>query len=329
MTRVRRGHSRVLSVIIVNWNTGPLLRRCVESVFQSVRRHSFEVIVVDNASVDGSAHDLSPRDGLVVTFNDRNVGFAAANNIALNVATGDYYLLLNPDTVVCGNAIDDLLDVMEGDARLGAVGPRLLSSDRAVTPSCSRFPILRNIATECLGLSRLLPKSSLFARTIMTFWDHASDADVDVICGACLLLRREAVEDVGVLDEQFFVYFEETDLCWRLGRQGWRKRFVSSTAVVHYAGESSRKNLDVRIVARYRSLMLFYDKHFGRGPRVAVRGLICFEMLWRSLAAVVMGNPSLTGVRRSELLRRYLRVTVLCVTPNLQPRSGEAQNAAA
>lgn len=303
-----------LSIIIVNWNTGPLLRECIASIYDTLRAHTFEIIVVDNASTDSSAHGLGDQPNLHVLLNNRNVGFAAANNQGFACSLARYLFMLNPDTVALPEAIDCLINYLDLHPRVGAVGPRLLSPNGLLQLTCSHYPSLPNAGMEALGLSRLFPRSRFFARTAMTYWSHDSERQVEVICGAALMIRRNALEAVGYLDERFYVYFEETDLCLRLTRAGWPCYFMAAADIIHLGGQSSLRNLDVRIVARYRSLLAFYRKHYPRWHEWVLRGLLIFEMMWRFIALFITGIRSLRSKSRGEVMNRYLQVLRLCLS---------------
>ena len=304
-----------LSIIIVNWNTGSLLRECIASLYSTIKAHTFEVIVVDNASTDKSAHDTSNWPRLHVIYNGQNVGFAAANNQGFRRSTGKYLLILNPDTIALPGAIDRLVDFLELHPHVGAVGPRLLSSTGDLQPSCSHYPSLFNVSMEALGLSRLFPRKKLFARTTMTYWDHDFERQVEVVCGACLMLRRDALWEVGFLDERFYIYYEETDICLRLSQAGLQSYLVPSAEIIHLGGQSSLKNLDVRIIARYRSLLVFYDKHYPCWQSLVLRGMLIFEISWHIAFLFLMGIPSLRTKRNDEILSRYLQVIRMCFNP--------------
>jgi len=281
-----------LSIIIVNWNTRALLARCLESVYETVRDLTFEVFVVDNASSDGSAEMVRARFPQVRLIENReNVGFAAANNQAIPLAAGRYVLLLNPDTVVLEGAVAELVRFAEGHRTTGACGPRLLNADGSLQPSC--HPML----TPWREFWRLAFLERLWRRATydMAAWDPTRPREVEVIKGACLLLRREALDGVGLLDERYFMYSEEMDLCYRLSRAGWRLYWVPGARVVHYGEGSSKQLARSMYVELYRSKAQFYRKVGGRG-----------WVLWfKSLLALAYG-PRLVACALSGLFARDL-----------------------
>lgn len=308
-----------LSIFIVNWNCGELLSECVASVYATVQRHSFEVFVVDNASSDRSAHELKARPNLHLIFNDYNAGFAAANNQAFARSNGRCVLMLNPDTTSLPGALDHLIDYLDTHEDVAAVGPRTVFPDGQLQPSCSHYPTLFNQSMEALGINRVFPNSKVFARPTMTYWKHDAERQVDIISGACLMIRRDALSDVGFLDERFFVYYEEVDLCLRLTQAGHLCIFVPTAQLMHEANHSTKKNLDVRIVTRYRSLLTFYDKHYPRWHGGVLRGLLSFEMLWRMALLHVAGlgtsrDGQLEQNRKRETLDRCKQVIKMCLS---------------
>lgn len=321
-----------LSIVIVNWNTGGLLRDCVASALEHSDGLDLEVIVIDNASTDDSMQ-LLPRDARCTSvLNDENQGFAAANNQGFRMASGRYLLMLNPDTVVLPGALARMVGFMDAHPAAGAAGPRLLNADRTLQHSCSRLPDLRSLVIETFALERILPGRRAFEGTLMTHWDHDTEREVPQPSGAALLLRRAAAEPLGYLDERFYVYLEEVDLCRRLLEAGWQIHFVPDATIIHFGGQSSLNNPDVRIVTRYRSLLLYYQKHFGPGTVVAARVLVATQMLLRvTTLPLLAGRLSWRGsttFSMGDAARRYMRVLALALKPLRAARDGAATRAA-
>jgi N-acetylglucosaminyl-diphospho-decaprenol L-rhamnosyltransferase len=306
-----------LSVIIVNWNTGPLLLQCVNSVVETAGSLSLEVIIVDNGSSDDSLTMLPDPPQLKIINNKENLGFARANNQGFAEARGRYLLMLNPDTRVSPNALERMVLFLDRKPGAGALGPRLLNTDGSLQHSCSYFPSLLGVLMESLGLNRVFVGNTFFARWLMTSWDHTTTRQVDQPMGACLLLRAEALRQVGPLDERFFVYFEEVDLCFRLHNAGYKIYFLADAEVVHYGGQSSLGNLDVRITERYRSLLLYFAKHFSPGEIFCIRVMVLVHMLIRIAMLPFSArrfSTAKTGVSRRRLLSLYSQVIRLCMT---------------
>jgi GT2 family glycosyltransferase len=208
---------------------------------------------------------------------------------------------------------------MDQHPEVAALGPQLLNADGSLQPSCSYFPSLVGLLIESVGLNRLFPRCSLFARWLMTDWAHDRSRAVDQPSGACLLLRRSSLDRVGVLDERFFVYLEEVDLCYRLARSGATIIYLPSAQVIHYGGQSSIQNLDVRVVARYRSLLLYFQKHFPRWYVALVRLIIAFQMVLRITTLPLLRkrlSVASTGLRPGELAPYYLQVLRLSIAPS-------------
>ena len=208
-----------VSIVVVSYNCREALQTCLLKLI--AENPGLPIIVVDNASTDGTIEMLT-RDFPMVRpcKNTRNIGFAAACNQGIRGCATDFILLLNPDTLMGRAALRRLYDVLRAQPNMGAVGPRILHTDGSLQPSCRRFPTLSAISFDELGLGRLFPHSRRLAKYRMRGWEHKETRDVDQLMGSCLLLRRTMLEHVGLLDERFFLYFEEVDLCLRMQRTG-------------------------------------------------------------------------------------------------------------
>ncbi len=226
-----------------------------------------EVFLVDNDSADGSAAMVANEFPSVrLIANNSNRGFAAANNQALALSTGDFVMLLNPDTVVHEGAIKTLLTFMRAHPRAGIVAPQLLESSGAVQRSCRQFPTFLGMLYELLGFSKLFPDKAIFRQYKMLDWNHDDERQVDQPEGACLLLRRQVIDEVGVLDEGFFMLFEEVDWCYRIKEKGWQIWFTPSAKVTHHYGQSIKQVKAKMILSSHRGLYRFWRKHY-RGNR--------------------------------------------------------------
>lgn len=243
-----------LSIVIVNWNAGPRLRQAITSVASAPPRLPWEIVVVDNASTDGSLRavheDAACRalldDGrLRLLANDHNRGFAAANNQAFRATTGSLLLLLNPDAAVAIGAIDRLIDVLESDPGVGMVGPQLVGPDGAVQVSVWRTPPrTADVLVSHLGLYRLLPRSVRARWLLGAHWDHDERRAVPMIIGAAMLVRRRVIDQVGGLDERFHVFGEDHEWSQRIGRAGWRIVFEPAAKVAHEGAASTSQRWD-------------------------------------------------------------------------------------
>lgn len=282
-----------ISIIIVNYNTIDLLRDCLGSLMQSEGR-ACEVIVVDNASTDGSVEMVAKEfPSITVLRNRQNCGFSTANNQGLERAKGKYLLLLNSDTVVRPGAISAMAEFVAANATVGAVTCKLLNADGSIQASVSNRPGPMLLFFRLLGVSRLVSGDAarrwlsraggfFLGKTVRSYLapyaTRNSPVEVGNISGACLMLRRQAVEQVGLLDEGFFMYCEDMDYCLRLQNAGWSMYYLPQGEIIHLVGRSSGGRMRSYSVHSYRSLFYFYEKHF---PNVVVR-LVRFMVFFAS-----------------------------------------------
>lgn len=259
-----------LSILIVNWNTRDLLADCLRSIADcrfkiqdsqsSIVNLQSEIIVVDNASTDGSAAMVRERFPWVKLIeNAENVGFARANNQGIEQAMGRCVLLLNPDTVAHPGALEALVAFMDAHSAAGACGARLLNADGSLQHACHPMLTPGREFWRLIFLDRLWPRAAY----PIDRWDTVTPRRVEVIKGACLLLRREALDEVGLLDESYFMYTEEVDLCYRLTQAGWELWYVPAAVVTHYGERSSRQVKEAMYLQLYRSKVQFYRKFGG------------------------------------------------------------------
>jgi len=253
----------VLSIIIVNWNTRELLAQCLESVSHEIHRLGplgVETLVVDNASTDGSTQMVQERFPWVqLTENQKNVGFARANNQAILQSTGRYVLLLNPDTEVKPGAFEALIAFMEAHPHVGGAGARLLNPDHTLQASCYAAPTLPREFWRMFHLDALVP----YGTYRMEKWDLSKHREVDVIQGACLILRQDVLNQVGLFDGEYFIYSEEVDLCHRLRNAGWKLYWVPQARVVHYGGQSTQQVAAEMFLRLYQGKIIYFRKHYG------------------------------------------------------------------
>lgn len=263
-----------VSIIIVNWNTKNILRDCLRSVYEQAGDVDYEVIVVDNASTDGSLDMIkSDFERVVLLENAQNKGFATANNQGMEIAKGRYVLLLNSDTVVLDGAIAKTVSFADAHPRAGVTGCRVLNADRTLQPTCFMFPSILNMFLSSTYLYKFFPRSRFFGRERMTWWDRSDVRQVDVVTGCFMLVRREAIDQVGVMDERFFMYAEETDWCYRFREEGWDVTFTPAGQIIHLGGQSTAKKPVAMIVQLRLSILKFIRKHSGRFAQVSARFL--------------------------------------------------------
>lgn len=278
-----------VSVLIVSWNTRDLLVLCIESVFSSTRAVSLEVIVVDNASSDGSPEAVRQRFPEVNLLpNPDNRGFAAANNQGIHVARGRYVLLLNSDTILLERCLDKMVAFADAQPRAGAVGCRVLNPDRTVQPSCMTFPCLLNLAVLSMCLHRVLPRSRLFGRPQMTWWTYDEIREVEYIKGCFLLVRREAVKEVGLLDERFYMFGEEADWCCRMRKASWRVVFSPCGEIIHYGSASTCQVEHNMVLQQWGSMLGFVRKHHRYSYYIACSVLVGVFFGLRAVGCAVL-----------------------------------------
>lgn len=261
-----------LSIIIVNWNTHQLLADCLNAVRATAQDLSYEVIVVDNGSTDGSQAMLQQQFPEVhLIQNVENVGFAKANNQAIRASHGRYALLLNSDALLLPHSLKAMLDLAEQEPRAGIIGARLLNADGTFQASHTPFPNLWQEFMILSGLGRML-----YGRW---YPSHGSEEDqgpqmVDYVEGACLLVRRQAFEDAGGLDEGYFMYAEEVDWCYTMQKKGWQVWYQPTAQVIHLGGGSSQGRQTQREGDLYRSRVRFFRKHYGDRAAWQLKSLI-------------------------------------------------------
>ena len=278
-----------LSVLIVNWNTREMTRDCLASVMAGMGDLSAEVIMVDNASEDGSA-EMVERDFPQVKLirNTENRGFAAANNQAIEVARGDLILLLNSDTLVHGDVLPASVAYLDAHPQAGAMGCRVLNSDGSMQRTCSMFPSPFNLGLQMAGLSRL-PWPKTLGRYHMIHWQRDSAREVEVISGCYLMVRRSVIDQVGLLDEDFFFFGEETDWCRRMRDAGWRLMFAPVGEITHYGGGSVKRLNHKRDVMLLEALVRLNGKHGGRLAALATYAVMWLHVATRAVAWSVIG----------------------------------------
>ena len=253
-----------LSVIIVNYNVKYYLEQCLESVRRASQGLQVEVFVVDNLSTDGSVSYLEERFPEVrFIANQENVGFARANNQAIRLSTGRYVLLLNPDTIVAENTFTDFIAFMDAHPEAGGAGAYMLRFDGAFAPE-SRRALPTPFVSFCKmsGLAALFPKSRVFGRYYMRYLDENKVEEIEIISGAFMWLRREALDKAGLLDEDFFMYGEDIDLSYRIMKSGYKNYFLPSR-MLHYKGESTEKSSYRYVYTFYEAMRLFFRKHYA------------------------------------------------------------------
>jgi GT2 family glycosyltransferase len=292
-----------LSIIVVSWNTSNLLNSCLRSIYETASELNPQILVVDNASADDSVAMVQQHFPQVhLIKNQQNVGFARANNQAIERSLGRYVLLLNSDTEVKPEALSSLLSFMDAHPQVGAAGSRLLNADGSLQPSC--HPMM----TPWREFWRLSFLEKVYRRATydMAHWDPDTPREVEVIKGACLMLRRETLDQVGLLDSRYFMYTEEMDLCYRIGQAGWKLYWVPEAQVIHYGEGSTRQMAEEMYVQLYRSKVQFHRKTGGDGRARLFKALMAAAYSPRLVVATVVTPFRSAWAVRARTFRRLL-----------------------
>lgn len=264
-----------LSIIIVTWNSQDHIRPCLDSLLS--RGQELEIITVDNGSQDSTLGILKAYGAKIkIIVNPQNLGFARAVNQGLKQTSGEYILMLNPDAVLTPGALESMTGFLSENQNIWALGPQLLNPDGSVQPSCRQFPDPMIMFYEFTGLSRIFPKSRTFGRWRMGYFDHLTPALVDQPMGACLMVRKKVLQEVGLLDEENFpMFFNEVDWCLRISRAGGKLYFLPQAKVYHHHGASTRRVKRDMIISSHQSLARYFSKHYpGRLSTLLIRILI-------------------------------------------------------
>jgi len=255
-----------LSIVVVNFNSGKLLRRCLDSAYQNLKGLSFEIIVVDNGSIDGSPRMVTQEFPQVrLICNKTNAGFARAVNQGIRASRGRYVLIVNPDVVFLNKGFKELIRYMDSNPRVGIAGPKVYDDEtkRSVQLSCRRFPSPMNyLFSRYSLLTRLFPNNPFSRRFLLTDWSHDAIREVDWVSGCCMLVRRELLEKLGLFDEGYPLFFEDVDLCFRARNAGWKVVYFPGAEIAHFVG-SVRAQMPFRnVIKRHQGLWRFYKKFY-------------------------------------------------------------------
>jgi len=285
-----------LSIIIVSWNAKDYLVKCLDSIINQKTKYRHEIVVVDNASIDGSLEVLRFKyPGVKVIQNSDNLGFAKANNIGIAKSSGKYVCFINSDVEVLENCIENMYIFMEENKDVGISGPKILGKDRIVQRSCMGFPTLWNLFSRSMALDLIFPKTRLFGSHMMTYWTHDSIREVDVINGCFWMVRREAIIQIGPLDETFFIYGEDIDWCRRFHESGWRVIFYPLAEAIHYGGGSS-KNAPLRFYIEMQKANFLYWKKYHN--RISQKSYLILRIFHESIRAI--GHAASVITRSNE-----------------------------
>ncbi len=297
--------TKKVSVLIVSYNVKEYVAHAIDSLLKS-NLDELEIIVVDNHSFDSTVeHIQTSYPDVKIIANQDNVGFGRAVNQAAAHAKGDYYLILNPDTVVQENTVSTLTQYIQDHEEVGMIGPKILNSDGTLQPACKRsFPTLRVAIPKLLGLDKLFPKSKWAGKYNLTYLDPDQINSVDAISGSCMFLSKDLFHELGGFDEQFFMFGEDLDLCFRIWQTGKEVHYVPTTQIIHYQGESVKTAPYDSINAFYNAMILFAEKHFSTGQgfmtKLAIRSGIVIRKFFTQI-----------GELRSQILSVILDAVVV------------------
>jgi GT2 family glycosyltransferase len=300
-----------LSNIIVSWNAKEFLDECLQSIYQNAPGCKFETIVVDNASTDG-APDLVAEKYCQITLirNSENLGFAKANNIGIKESTGKYICLINSDAVVLKDCIDRMCNYMNKHPEIGVLGPRILNRDGSLQPSCREFPTFWKNICRTLALDKLFPKSQIFGGYYMMNWSHETVREVDYLSGCFMMVRRSAIDQVGLLDDGFFFYAEDKDWCKRFWKGGWKVVYYPEAKAIHYSSGSSDKDPIKLYIQQTKANLQYYSKHHSHMAKMVYILTNIIHQMIRVLGSSVLCVIKPSG-RQITLLK--IRRSVACL----------------
>jgi O-antigen biosynthesis protein len=310
-----------VSIIIVNYNVKDLVDNCVASIYKSNNSNlNLEIFLVDNNSIDGSSEHISNLYPEVkVIRNKKNLGFSKANNIALRQAAGRFILILNPDTVLEEDTFDKLIKFVESGENIGAVTSKLILGSGKLDVACRRsFPSVSVALPRILGLSKMFPKSKVFSRYNLTYLDENETAEVDAICGAFMFIPKKVLDDTGYFDEEYFMYGEDLDLCYRIKEKGYKIYYYPIVTTIHLKGESTKKTKFTYVNNFYGAMRIFVRKNYRDSSGLLLfflqLGIIyrsSLSYLKRSLKVIFPAIIDIASFILSFVLAVYLRFQVL------------------
>jgi len=309
------GYSVELSIIIVSWNVRELLAACLHSIESERSDLSLEVIVVEAGSSDATGEMVRENYPWVLLIDrDENVGFPKGNNIGIERAKGHFILLLNPDTEVVTGALKEMVEFLESNPDVGVVGAKLLNTDGSIQSSRRRFPTLITAVFESTWLQPLAPRSLLrryYAEDLPL--DRA--VDVDWLTGACLMVREEVIDQVGLMDEAYFMYSEELDWCRRMKEEGWRIVYVPTAEIVHHVGKSSEQAVVQRHINFHQAKLRYFRKYHGPLATNILRIVLLMNYCWQLAVELFKGIVGHNRTLRWQRVQAYWQVLKSGIRP--------------
>lgn len=286
-----------ISIIIVNYNTYDLTKSTINSVIETVNNIDYEIILVDNASADRSIEKLEEDfygyQNIKIIKNDINLGFSKANNIGMRIATGDYFLLLNSDTKLEGDCLQNAIEYIKKDEKIGALGAKVVLPDEKLDHACKRgFPTPKASLFYLLKLDRLNPKKFGIYDALHIGEDEIGE--VDSLMGAFMLMPKRVLDEVGFLDEDFFMYGEDIDLSYRIKQAGYKIIYYPKSKIIHYKGGSSKKRRRKIIYDFHNAMWIFYKKHYYKEYNFLITGFV-FLGIWMKYLFEILKNSFKKG----------------------------------
>lgn len=277
-----------LSIVIVNFNTGKFIFRCLEFIKKNPPQKSYEIFVVDNNSKDNSIEFIQKHYPEVKLIkNSLNFGFSYANNQAIIRSRGRYILILNPDTVVTKGAIDKMVEFMDRNQDAGVGGAKMLNFNGSIQYSCRRFPTLFYVFFgRQSAIIKFLPSNRISRKYLMMDEDYSTSMEVDWVFGASMILRRKALEEVGVFDEDYFIFLEDTDLCYRMREKGWKVYFIADAVIFHHLGVTREHFWKTTLLNHNLGMLKFFKKHYN--PNFFTQAMLSVGLSLRLLLLVVL-----------------------------------------
>ena len=266
-----------VSIVTVSWNVKDMLLECIKSIYEKTKNYSFEMIIVDNDSRDGTMDAVAEKyPEIKLIRNNFNGGIAVANNQGINASKGRFVCLLNPDTYLINNAIDILIKYLEDNSTVSAVGPKSNNPGEVIeTNFYDRFPSLWTMFKDMSTLSARFPNSRIFGKYYFGNWNFDSERHVVHLATACMVLRREVIDNVGIMDEQFFMYSDDLDFCYRITKSGRKIMYFPDAEIFHHKGASSKQNHEIPLHVR-QSFYKYFVKHYGVVYASCYKGLVGF-----------------------------------------------------
>jgi len=293
-----------LSIIVVNWNGKELLSACLPSLVSDNDKVNVQVIVVDNGSEDGSVSWCRENyNSIEIVALPKNIGFSGANNEGIKYVKGKYVMLLNNDTIVQNNALEILVEYMNSHPEVAGCGPTLLNEDMSLQRSVRKFPTLWTEFCQESGLSFLFPRSHIFADYYMGYWDHNETKKVDLVIGAALLIRKEVLDNVGLLDDKnFFMFYEEVDWFLRFKNKGYVFVYLEGPKIIHVGGGTSSQQSKQ---SRYNLLHSRYNYHSKHHGKISAIFLFLIHMLFSIIYAILFGFFSAFNINKTKSDIKY------------------------